>query len=54
MTNTEHDQLTFLLSIVFQPRSYHQKEVIAKVFVRRWAIAHGVDLSHPTDVLWCK
>ncbi len=54
MTQQQHDSLVSLLAIVFKPRNYHQKETLAKIFVRRWAISHGVDLSHPTDVIWCK
>ena len=52
MTQSEHEHLKNLLAIILTPRSYGQKEVVAKIFVLRWAIAHGVDLTQ--DSVWCK
>ena len=52
MTQPEYEHLKNLLEIVLAPRSYGQKEVVAKIFVMRWAIAHGVDLTQ--DSVWCK
>ncbi len=54
MNQEERKNLLNLMALFFQPRNYHQKRVVAQIFVRRWAIIHGIDLSHPTDVLWCK
>jgi hypothetical protein len=54
MTQQQHEGLINILAVVLKPRNYHQKKVLAQIFVRRWAISHGIDLSHPTDVIWCK
>jgi hypothetical protein len=52
MAQPEHEHLKNLLAIVLTPRSYGQKKVVAQIFVMRWAIAHGVDLTQ--DSVWCK
>lgn len=47
-----------LLCNIFQPRSYQQKEILAKIFVMRWVIACGIQLPPLPDnddgiVEWC-
>lgn len=52
MKSHEAAHLNYLMSIFLNPRSYGQKEVVAKIFVLRWALAHGVDITQ--DNVWCK
>ncbi len=51
MTQSEHEHLKDLMGIILTS-PFGQKEVVAKIFIMRWAIAHGVDLTQ--DNVWCK
>ena len=50
--NSDRKKLIDLMEIFFSPLCQTQKDVAAKCFVRRWAIAHGVKAVD--GVLWDK
>ena len=58
MANPTQVELQAIAAKFFKPRSYHQKQTLAKVFVMRWAIASGIDLNNPFEdtenIKWCK
>lgn len=55
--NTQEDSLQNYLELALNAKNEHTKRLFAQLFVRRWAIAHGVDLQAKGDclgvVIWC-
>ena len=58
MATIHQRELSSIMSVVFQPSNYRQKEIAAKLFVMRWALASGIDLGDsndsPDEIRWCK